>query len=241
MPVFFEGGTFFAINEWGQVRGSRCKDMRLLLAEDDNVARTGMEALLSHWGYEVTSVSDGQAAYQLLRREDAPQIALLDWMMPHVDGVDVCRRVREQGSPQPLYLILVTGRGGEEDLITGLDAGADEYLTKPVSPQELRARLQAADRIIELQESLNGRVRELELTLARVKQLHGLLPICMYCKKIRDDRNYWQQVEAYVSAHSEAQFSHGICPDCYTRVIEPQLDELANLGRPGSGRAAPEK
>jgi sigma-B regulation protein RsbU (phosphoserine phosphatase) len=204
--------------------------MRLLLAEDDGIARTGMQTLLSCWGYDVTSVSDGKAAYQILCRDDSPEIGLLDWMMPHLDGVDVCRKVREQPRPRPLYLILLTARGAEEDLIAGLRAGADEYLTKPVSPAELCARLQAAQRIIELQESLKARVHDLEVTLARIKQLQGLLPICMYCKKIRDDHNYWQQLEAYVSAHSEAQFSHGICPECYTRVIEPQLAELATSG-----------
>jgi phosphoserine phosphatase RsbU/P len=213
--------------------------MRLLLAEDDSVVRTAMETLLSHWGYDVTSVSDGRAAFQALRGENAPQIAVLDWMMPYVDGVDVCRRIR-QANRQPLYLILLTGRGAEEDLIAGLHAGADEYLTKPVSPPELRARLETADRVIELQQSLNARLRETEAALARVKQLQGLLPICMYCKKIRDDGNYWQQVEAYVSAHSEAQFSHGICPECYARVVEPELDQLtARHTKPTSNPSDP--
>jgi response regulator RpfG family c-di-GMP phosphodiesterase len=134
--------------------------------------------------------------------------------------VDVCRHIHAKPDPRPPYLIMLTARGAEEDLIAGLRAGADEYLTKPVSPPELQARLQAAARIVELQESLSARVRELEETLARVKHLQGLLPICMYCKKIRDDRNYWQQVEAYVSTYSDARFSHGICPDCYDRVID---------------------
>ena len=147
-------------------------------------------------------------------------------MMPELDGVEICRRARKRPDPQPLHIILLTARGRKEDIIAGLQAGADDYVTKPFDHEELRARVQVGVRVVELQAALAVRVVELEEALARVRQLRGLLPICSYCKKIRDDKNYWQQVEQYVGAHSDVQFSHGICPDCYQKVVEPQLDEV---------------
>lgn len=105
----------------------------------------------------------------------------------------------------------------------GLDAGADDYIIKPFNREELRARVKVGVRILDLQNNLAGRVSELERAMAGVKQLQGLLPICCYCKKIRDDQNYWQQVEGYISRHSEAQFSHGVCPDCFEKIVKPEL------------------
>jgi DNA-binding response OmpR family regulator len=153
-------------------------------------------------------------------------LAILDWMMPGLDGVEVCRRVRRGATATPPYLILLTAKGRREDIVTGLRSGADDYVTKPFNREELRARVQVGIRIVELQHSLADRVKALEEALTRVKQLQGLLPICSYCKKIRDDRNYWQQVENYISEHSEAQFSHSICPDCYEGRVKPELDQL---------------
>src|SRR3989442_11669124 len=146
-------------------------------------------------------------------------------MMPEIDGVEICRRARGRPDEGPLRFSLRTARGRKEDVIAGLQAGADDYITKPFDHEELRARVQVGVRIVELQTSLAARVAELEEALVRVRQLRGLLPICSYCKKIRDDQNYWQQVEQYVSTHSDVQFSHGICPDCYRKVVEPQLDQ----------------
>jgi len=108
-------------------------------------------------------------------------------------------------------------------VIAGLEAGAGDFMAKPFDPDALRARLIVATRVVDLRAKLAERVRELEAAMGRVKQLHGLLPICAYCKKIRDDRNHWQRVEEYVSAHTDAEFSHGICPECYERNLTPQL------------------
>jgi sigma-B regulation protein RsbU (phosphoserine phosphatase) len=134
--------------------------------------------------------------------------------------------MRAEPHVRPAYIILLTARTGRENLIQGLDAGADDYVTKPFDFDELRARVQVGVRVVELQNALSERVRELEEALSRVKQLQGLLPICSYCKKIRDDRNYWQQVEGYISEHSEAQFSHGICPECFEKYVKPELESL---------------
>lgn len=200
--------------------------MRILIAEDDVVSRRMLEATLQKWGYEVVAVADGLAASQALEGEDPPHLAILDWMMPDMDGIEVCRKVRELSRAPQTYLILLTARGSSEDVVRGLEAGANDYVTKPFDREELRARVQVGMRVVELQANLAERVLELEEALARVKQLQGLLPICSYCKKIRDDRNYWRQVESYVSEHSEAVFSHGICPECYDKFVKPELEKL---------------
>jgi sigma-B regulation protein RsbU (phosphoserine phosphatase) len=204
--------------------------MRALVAEDNCTTRLLLESTLAEWGYEVVATCDGTAAWQELQREHAPELILLDWKMPGMDGIEVCRRLRQLPDSQAAHVILVTARRGKEDIVAGLEAGANDYITKPFEPSELRARLQAGARIVELQKHLAERVHELESALAKVKQLQGLLPICAYCKKIRDDRNYWQQVESYITSHSEAQFSHGICPDCHEHVVKPELE--AFCGKP---------
>jgi sigma-B regulation protein RsbU (phosphoserine phosphatase) len=200
--------------------------MRALIAEDNSTTRLLLESTLSDWGYEVIATCDGTEAWQELQRKRIPDLLLLDWKMPGMDGIEVCRRFRRLPEAQTVHVILVTARGGKDDVVAGLEAGANDYITKPFEPSELRARLQAGARIVELQKNLAERIHELEAALSKVKQLHGLLPICAYCKKIRDDQNYWQQVEAYISSHSEAQFSHGICPDCHERVVKPELEAV---------------
>jgi CheY-like chemotaxis protein len=200
--------------------------MRVLIAEDDPISRRLLEATLIRWGHQPVVTADGTEAWAALDRPDAPRLAVLDWMMPGLDGIEVCRRVRARVAPIAPYLILLTAKGSPEDIVTGLESGADDYLTKPFDRGELRARIQVGVRLVELQQSLADRVAELEQALVNVRRLEGLLPICSYCKKIRGDGNYWEQVERYVSAHSAAQFSHSICPECYERVIRPELREL---------------
>src|SRR5947208_7493655 len=200
--------------------------MRVLIAEDDLVSRHILQATLHKWGYEVVVCTDGTEAWQVLQGDAAPHVLILDWMMPGMDGVQICRKVREVPQPSPAYIILLTARERSQDIVAGLQAGADDYLTKPFDREELHARMQAGLRILELQSNLAERVKELEDALSRVRTLHGLLPMCPYCKKSRSDSNYWQQIENYVSAHSDAQFSHGVCPQCYEKIVKPQIEEL---------------
>ncbi|HTV55047.1 MAG TPA: response regulator [Terriglobia bacterium] len=200
--------------------------MKLLIAEDHAISRRMLEATCRSWGFDVLPVQDGEEAWRVLQKEDAPPLVLLDWMMPGIDGLEVIRRVRSQNSSRPVYIILLTARSSREDIINGLLAAADDYVTKPFDRQELHARLQAGVRIVRLQLDRAARVAELEEALGRVKKLQGLLPICSYCKRIRNDENYWQQVECYIEEHSGAEFTHGVCPQCYDEIVRPELDQL---------------
>jgi phosphoserine phosphatase RsbU/P len=205
--------------------------MEILVAEDDLVSRRALEASLGKWGHPVLLVEDGAAAFDVLSRDQSPRLAILDWMMPGMDGPTVCRQVRAiSGRPAP-YLILLTARGATEDRVAGLEAGADDYISKPFDRAELRARINVGLRMLALQRSLADRVAELEQALKSVRQLQGLLPICSYCKRIRTDGNYWQRVEEYISAHSDAQFSHGICPGCFDTVVKKQIEDHREANR----------
>lgn len=128
--------------------------MRILVAEDDPVSRRLLETRLSRWGYQTTSTSNGEEAWSCLQQEDAPHLVILDWMMPGMDGIEVCRNVRARGGEPYTYIILLTAKDSKDDVIRGLEAGADDYLTKPVNAHELEVRLRAGRRIVDLQSEL---------------------------------------------------------------------------------------
>lgn len=199
---------------------------KILVAEDDPVIRRSTMATLAKDGYELVEVADGTEAWRELEKPGGPNLAILDWMMPGLDGLDLCRGLRGRNKGTQTYIILLTSKRESDDIVTGLEAGADDYIVKPFQADELRARVRAGIRILELQEGLARRVADLEQALAEIKQLQGLLPICSYCKKIRDDENYWHQVEEYISRHSGVKFSHGICPHCFDQEMAPQLEAL---------------
>ena len=192
--------------------------MKTLIAEDDSVSRRLLQAALQKWGYEVTVTTQGREAWEALQQPGAPSLLILDWLMPELDGVEICRRIRASEALKSSYVILLTSRGSKEDIVEGLEAGADDYVTKPFDHGELRARVQVGTRVIGLQNALAERVHELEEAIASVQTLQGLLPICCYCKKIRDDGNYWHRVESYIAGHANVRFSHGICPDCNDKL-----------------------
>jgi sigma-B regulation protein RsbU (phosphoserine phosphatase) len=179
--------------------------MRILIADDDRMTRLMLSGSLERWGFDVIVADDGVSAWERIIGQPPPELAIVDWIMPGLDGLELCRRVRAASLPTPVYLILLTSRTSRQDLVAGLEAGADDYLTKPFDPDELRARIHVGQRTLAL--------------IANIKRLSGLLPICSYCKRIRSDKNYWEQVDSYITEHTDAQFSHGICPSCYEKVM----------------------
>jgi len=199
--------------------------MKVLVAEDDAFYSRILQSVLRD-EYEVLIAEDGTRAWEMLQAAEAPRLALLDWQMPGLDGLEVCRKVRAHPTMNGFYLVIATVRQSLEDVLAGFEAGANDYITKPFHAQELRARLRVGRRVVELQAALASRVVQLQEALSRVKQLQGLLPICSYCKRIRDDHDYWQQVETYMGEHSEATFTHCICPECYEKFFKAELEEL---------------
>jgi CheY-like chemotaxis protein len=205
--------------------------MRVLIAEDDPVSRAMLEHVLMGWDYDVTTAQDGEEAWSVLNGENPPSLVILDWVMPGVYGDELCRRARLNPKTAGLYIIMVTQRTGEESIVQGLASGADDYVTKPYKINELRERIHVGERVLNLQAELNRRVRELEEALGKITRLEGIIPICAYCKKIRDDKDYWQQVEKYLQEHSAAVFSHSVCPDCYEKHVKPEIENLEKVMR----------
>lgn len=205
--------------------------LRVLVADDEPVSRTVVGAMLKKAGYLVTLADDGEQAWSQLSGEDPPAIALLDWEMPGLAGPEVVSRLRGRQVGTPIYVILLTSRDSSADIVAGLKGGADDYVTKPADQDELIARVNVGARVVELQSALAERVRSLEEALANVKALQTLLPMCAYCKAIRNDQNYWEKVETYFHEHSGVSFSHSYCPNCYERFVKPQLDALDEVSQ----------
>ena len=194
--------------------------MKILAVEDDAVARAVLRKALHRLGHEVVEAHDGDAAWERLAAEPV-RVVVSDWMMPNSDGLDLCQRIRRRTGEEYIYFILLTSRDATEDnQRAAADAGVDDFLTKPLDLAELWTRLRVAERIL-------GYTKQ-------VRQLEELLPICSYCKKIRDDQNYWQQMEGYISERTGSDFSHSVCPDCYQRVVIPQLEQFKASTAPKS-------
>jgi sigma-B regulation protein RsbU (phosphoserine phosphatase) len=173
--------------------------MKVLIAEDDSVSSFVLAARIRKMGHEALTAVDGVAAWEIYQREH-PRLVITDWMMPVMNGVELCRRIREADSRTYTYIILLTALSGKSNYLEGMDAGADDFVTKPLDSEGLQARLRVAERVVHLQQDVN--------------QLEGLLPICSYCKRIRDVHDLWHPLESYVGDKTEAEFSHTLCPEC---------------------------
>ncbi|MEO6569113.1 MAG: response regulator transcription factor [Opitutaceae bacterium] len=197
--------------------------MNILAVEDDPVAQLVLEAALKSLGHTVTLVGDGESAWEELRIRPA-RIVVSDWRMPRLDGLDLCRKVRAKAGDYVYFILLTNLSATEENQEAALQAGVDDFLKKPVDVRELKTRLHVASRILNY--------------ATQVKELESFLPICGYCKKIRDDHNYWQQIEHYFHERTGAAFSHGVCPDCYQRQVIPML-RAAGIEPPPSAGTPP--
>ena len=200
--------------------------MKILLADDDAVARKIALDTLVNLGHDVHQVPNGDEAWQQLKSGHF-RMAILDWEMPSLTGPEVCSLVRGMEGGGYVYLILLTSRSKRDDLVKGLSAGADDFLAKPFDPRELKMRLASGKRILELEERLETEIADLEAALDKINKLEGMLPICSYCKKVRRDDDYWEQIEEYVSQRATARFSHSICPDCFVTVMAEAEEELS--------------
>lgn len=182
--------------------------MRVLVADDEPDVLDFLEQCVRDLGHEPLRAANGLAAWTLFETHPI-HVVITDWRMPKVDGLGLVRRIREANRQRYTYVIMLTALVGSESYLAGMEAGADDFLTKPVSVEDLGIRLRVAERITTLHEN--------------VKLLEGLLAICMYCKGVRVAEDAWATIESYVEAHSDASFSHGVCPPCYERHVRPQL------------------
>jgi phosphoserine phosphatase RsbU/P len=188
--------------------------LKILAVEDDLLARKLLVQALHRLGYEVAEATDGVEALRVLDKEPC-RVVVSDWLMPEMDGLDFCRQLRARVGAEYAYFILLTSRTADHaNQREAIEAGVDDFLSKPLDLQELWMRLRVAERILKF--------------TTQVQQLEAFLPICSYCKKVRDDHNYWTQIEAYINQRTGSEFSHSICPDCYNRIILPEIDRMKN-------------
>jgi CheY-like chemotaxis protein len=177
----------------------------VLIAEDDAVSAKVLTALLQRLGYQVTVARDGEEAWKLFEAEPV-RLIVSDWMMPGTDGLALCEKVRAHPRiPYTYFILLTANRTTAENYKLATDAGVDDFLTKPIDREALQMRLHVAARILKF--------------TAEIRKLKELIPICAYCRKVRDEDDYWQQVETYVQKETGSRFSHGACPDCCAKEL----------------------
>jgi DNA-binding response OmpR family regulator len=188
--------------------------MKIVVADDEALSRMVLKGVLGNAGYDVVMTTDGDEALAALSAPDAPQLAVLDWMMPGKNGLDICRALRAQAGRRYTYVVMLTAKDRREERLEAISAGADDFLSKPIDQAELLARLRTGQRILRAEGALAEKVLELEQALHQVKHLEGIITICMHCRRIASGKDEWQKLEAYIEAHSNASFTHGLCHDC---------------------------
>jgi DNA-binding response OmpR family regulator len=197
-------------------------NMSIFAVDDDSINLKYLKTILAKNSYSNIELFPSGESILARMQTQIPDIILLDIMMPGMSGYDVCRTVKSNQKWQHIPIIMITAASLEEEmepLRLSFELGAMDYISKPFKPIELVMRIKSALR-------MEKQRQDLEYALETVRRLEKLLPICSYCKKVRNDQNYWQEVEVYISDHTDTVFSHSICPDCYTKYVKPQLDEI---------------
>jgi CheY-like chemotaxis protein len=200
------------------------EDPLILVVDDIPTNIQLLATVLDTQGYQICEATHGAQALELVQ-DVVPDLILLDIEMPEMDGYEVCRRLKTDPNLRDIPVIFLTARTDPEDIVKGFKAGAVDYVLKPFNTEELLARVHthvSLKRARDLEHKLIAALRE---SLAHVKELKGLIPICANCKKVRNDEGFWQQVESYISVRSDATFSHGICPDCI-EVLYPEVAQM---------------
>ena len=187
--------------------------------------------ILSLEQYQISVAGDGEKAWKILNRI-SPDLILLDIMMPTVDGYTLCRQIKSLENKKDIPIIFVTAKSAPEDLAKGFELGAVDYITKPFNASELIARVRTHVSLYRAKKKNEFLIDELQTALAQIKKLSGLLPICCVCKKIRDDEGYWNQVEAYISAHIDVRFTHSLCPACVRTQYPEYARAILDKGDP---------
>jgi sigma-B regulation protein RsbU (phosphoserine phosphatase) len=187
------------------------EQMKILVADNDVFSRTLCGAMLNRLGHDPVLVADGQEAIEAYRRTHFP-LVISDWVMPRVDGLELCNLIRAERRQNYTYIMLLTIPEGTQNLLEGLHAGADDFITKPFNETVLKARITVSQRIVNIQ--------NVNRAFAR------LIPICSYCKKVRNDSDYWQRLDEFLLDQPDLPLSHGICPECYQNTVRPELDRI---------------
>jgi len=208
------------------------KQFKVLVVDDSPDILLLSTSILRRAGYDVLEASTGKECFDAVQTNH-PDLVVLDVMLPDMTGMDVCRQMKNDKRSEDIFVILASGiQISSERQAEGLDIGADGYIVRPISNREFLARVQAGERIKRAEDALREKEREqeqlvsqLKEALAEIKTLKGFIPICALCKKIRDDEGYWDQLEAYISKHTDAKFTHGLCPEC----VEKYRAEMKNL------------
>lgn len=177
---------------------------KVLICDDDLTELTKIELLLKKFNYTTIATNNPHDAVFHLLSAHGPRMAILDWEMPEITGIDICKKVREQASLISVYIIMLTSKNKPEDIEHAFESGANDFVEKPFQPIELKARLTSGFRILSLEKEL--------------KTLTGLLPICSWCKKIRLEDRAWMRIEEYIEQNSYARFTHGGCPECLKKI-----------------------
>jgi sigma-B regulation protein RsbU (phosphoserine phosphatase) len=185
----------------------------VLIAEDDPVSARILQVALSKFGYEPVIARHGTEAWEIFDREPV-RVIVSDWMMPGLDGLALCEKVRARAqTPYTYFILLTANQTSAHNYELASAAGVDDFLTKPLDREAIRIRLHVAERILKY--------------TAEIRQLQKMIPICVYCRKVRDEHDYWDMVESYIQKETGSRFSHGACPECYGK-------EMQHLGLPGS-------